>query len=91
MLALPCTGVEQIELTQLVTALRQVNAIAAVVAPKSAEIPGMNHQDKGHMVAVDYDLVSAKSDGFDALVLANTNRPKNRLSHGLKSLALSVG
>lgn len=62
-------GVEQVELTEPVKALKQANAAVAVVAPKSGRIQGMNHQDKGQMLPVDHDLVSVKPDAFDALVL----------------------
>lgn len=62
-------GVEQIELLEPVKALRLANAHVAVIAPHSGEIQGMNHHDKGEMLAVDHDLASVSPERFDALVL----------------------
>ena len=62
-------GVEQVELTQPVQALRQAQADVAVIAPKSGEIQGMNHDEKGDRLKVDEELSSVRPDQFDALVL----------------------
>jgi protease I len=62
-------GVEQVELTEPVKALKGVNAKVMVIAPKSGQIQGMNHHEKGDMLAVDHDLSSVSPDRFDALVL----------------------
>lgn len=62
-------GVEQVELTEPVKALKQANAQVVVVAPKAGQIQGMNHHDKGAMLTVDHDLASVSPDRFDGLVL----------------------
>lgn len=62
-------GVEQVELTRPVEALRQAQAQVTVVAPKGREIQGMNHHDKGDKLPVDKQLSGVRPDQFDALVL----------------------
>lgn len=62
-------GVEQVELTEPVNALKQANAEVVVIAPRTGQIQGMNHHDKGDKLNVDHDLASVSSDRFDALVL----------------------
>src|SRR4051794_38828897 len=62
-------GVEQVELTEPVKALRAANAEATVVAPHAGFIQGMNHHDKGDMLPVDRTLAETTPDQFDGLVL----------------------
>ena len=62
-------GVEQVELTGPVQALRQAGAEVVVVAPKSGTIQGMNHDQKADRIQVDQSLDSISPDQFDALVL----------------------
>lgn len=62
-------GVEQVELTEPVNVLRRNNAEVAIIAPRSGQIQGMNHHDKGEQLTVDHDLASVSPDRFDALVL----------------------
>jgi protease I len=62
-------GVEQVELTNPVEALRQAGAQVSVVSPKSGDIQGMNHHEKGDRLKVDLTLDQARPDQFDALVL----------------------
>ena len=62
-------GVEQVELTEPVKALKQAGAQVTVVSPKSGAIQGMNHHEKGDKLPVDAELSGAKPDQFDALVL----------------------
>ena len=62
-------GVEQVELTEPVKALKQAGANVSVISPKSGEIQGMNHEDKGDKLKVDQTLDQAGPDQFDALVL----------------------
>jgi protease I len=62
-------GFEQVELTEPVKALKAASAQVSVIAPKSGQIQGMNHHDKGDKIAVDHDLGSVSADQFDALVL----------------------
>ena len=53
-------GVEQIELTEPVKALKAASAQVVVIAPRSGQIQGMNHDQKGDMLAVDHDLASVR-------------------------------
>ena len=62
-------GVEQVELTKPVEALRQAGATVHVVAPKPGEIQGWNHHDKGDRIPVDRSLDQADPEQYDALVL----------------------
>ncbi len=62
-------GFEQVELTEPVKALRAASAKVVVIAPHGGQIQGMNHSEKGEMVAVDHELASVSADHFDALVL----------------------
>jgi protease I len=62
-------GVEQVELVEPVKALKQAKADVVVIAPRSGQIQGMNHHDKGDMLTVDHDLASVSPERFDALVL----------------------
>jgi protease I len=62
-------GFEQVELTEPVKALKAANAHVVVIAPKSGQIQGMNHHEKGDMVRVDHELSQVSADQFDALVL----------------------
>ncbi|MDR3538237.1 MAG: type 1 glutamine amidotransferase [Acetobacteraceae bacterium] len=62
-------GVEQVELTEPVKALKAANAQVVVIAPKSGQIQGMNYHQKGDKLAVDHDLASVSAEAFDALVL----------------------
>jgi protease I len=62
-------GVEQVELTEPVKALRAARADVVVIAPKQGEIQGMNHHDKGDRLKVNAALDGASPGRFDALVL----------------------
>ena len=62
-------GVEQVELTEPVKALKAASAQVVVIAPHAGQIQGMNHDQKGEMLNVDHDLASVSADSFDALVL----------------------
>lgn len=62
-------GVEQVELTQPLQALREAGADARLVSPKSGKIQGFNHFEKGDSFRVDAALDSARPQAFDALVL----------------------
>jgi len=62
-------GVEQVELTRPVEALRGAGAEVQVIAPRGGQIQGYNHFEKGDMIRVDRELAQAQPDDFDALVL----------------------
>lgn len=62
-------GVEQVELTKPVEALREAGAQVEVVAPSSGSIQGFDHHDPGESIAVDHSLSEADAAEYDALVL----------------------
>jgi protease I len=61
-------GVEQIELTEPVKALKAAGAEVKVVSDKD-EIQAFKHHDKGSKIPVDESLDDADADDFDGLVL----------------------
>ena len=62
-------GFEQIELTAPKHALEAAGAKTRIIAPKSGEIQGFHHVDKGDRFTVDQPLGEASPDGFDAVLL----------------------
>jgi len=62
-------GVEQVELTEPVKALKKAGARVAVVSDKKGQIQAFKHHDKASKVPVDTPLDSANPDDFDGLVL----------------------
>ena len=72
-------GVEQIELTGPVDALKQAQATVMVIAPKAGEIQGMNHDHKGDKLHVDKELSAVKPEQFDGLVLPGSVANPDRL------------
>jgi protease I len=62
-------GVEQVELTEPLRAVREAGAEAELLAPEAGEIQGFNHLDKGDRFDVDEVVGEADPEGFDALVL----------------------
>jgi protease I len=62
-------GVEEVELTQPVAALKNEGAWVEVVSPKEHPIQAVRHMEKGATVAVDRVLADARAAEYDALVL----------------------
>ena len=62
-------GVEQVELTEPVKALKAAGATVHVVSPKSGTIQGWNHFDKADMHPVDQALDQADPAAYEALLL----------------------
>lgn len=62
-------GVEQVELTVPVEALREAGATVHVIAPEPGTIQGMNHDEKGDALPVDRTLDAVRPDDYAALVL----------------------
>lgn len=62
-------GFEQVELTQPVDALKAAGATVEIVSPRSGEIQGFKHHDKGDKVAVDRVLSDANPSDYDGLLL----------------------
>ena len=62
-------GFEQVELTEPVNALKAAGATVEIVAPKSGEIQGFKHHDKGDKTRVDRTLAEARAEDYAGLVL----------------------
>jgi protease I len=62
-------GVEQVELTEPVKALKAAGASVHVVSPKSGALQGWNHFDKADMIPVDQALDQADPAAYQALLL----------------------
>ncbi|HVY15388.1 MAG TPA: type 1 glutamine amidotransferase domain-containing protein [Rhodopila sp.] len=62
-------GVEQVELTEPVRALKEAGASVTIIAPSGRSIQGMNHHEKADSLPVDATLAEVKASQFDALLL----------------------
>ena len=62
-------GVEQVELTQPLEAVREAGAEAELIAPDGGEIQAFNHLDKGEVFEADRSLDDTDPCEYDALVL----------------------
>ena len=62
-------GVEEVELTEPVRALRDAGADVDVLSLKSGEIQGFKHFDKAGRIAVTRTLDAARSSDYEGLLL----------------------
>src|SRR5579862_1661579 len=62
-------GVEQVELTEPVSALKGAGAEVKVISDKKPEIQAFKHHDKATKIPIDESLDEAKHENFDGLVL----------------------
>jgi protease I len=62
-------GVEQVELTEPLEAVRGCGAEVDLLAPEEGEIQAFNHLDKGEKFPVDRAVGAADAGEYDALVL----------------------
>ena len=62
-------GFEQVELTKPVQALKEAGAQVHVISPKSGQIQGFNHDEKGDKVDVDKSISDVQSSDYDAVLL----------------------
>jgi protease I len=62
-------GVEQVELTEPLDAVRGAGAETVLIAPEDGQIQGFNHLDKGDAFDVDKAVSEVGAEDFDALVL----------------------
>jgi deglycase len=62
-------GVEQVELTEPLSAVRDAGAEVDLLAPEAGEIQAFNHLDKADTFAVDRTVREAAVDEYDGLVL----------------------
>ena len=66
---LAADGFEQSELLEPMKALKQHEAEVDVVSPKTGQVQGFKHFDKGEQVTVDIKLSEADAGKYDALVI----------------------
>lgn len=62
-------GVEQVELTEPLRAVREAGAEVELLAPEAGEIQAFNHLDKGETFEADRAVGDADAGEFDGLVL----------------------
>jgi protease I len=62
-------GVEQTELTRPWEDIKAAGAAVELISPKSGEIQGMNHAEKGDKFKVDKAIAEARASDYDGLVL----------------------
>lgn len=62
-------GVEQVELTEPLEAVKDAGAEAELLAPESGEIQAFNHLDKGETFQADQAVGQANPADYDGLVL----------------------
>jgi protease I len=62
-------GVEQIELTEPLKAVREAGASADLLAPEGGEAQAFNHLDKGDRFPVDRAVGDADASDYDGLIL----------------------
>ncbi|MGH7212246.1 MAG: DJ-1/PfpI family protein [Acetobacteraceae bacterium] len=82
-------GVEQVEITEPVKALKRAGARVTIASPKGGDIQGMNHDEKGDAIGADQALDDARPDVFDALVLPGGVANPDRLRTMPKPVASS--
>lgn len=62
-------GVEQVELTEPLRAVREAGAEAELLAPEPGQVQAFNHLEKGETFGVDRALGDADASDYDGLVL----------------------
>jgi protease I len=62
-------GVEEVELTSPLAALREAGAEVELLAPETGEVQAFNHLDKGGTFTPDRTVGEADPGGYDGLVL----------------------
>ena len=62
-------GVEQVELTEPLAAMREAGAEVDLLAPEGGEVQAFNHLDKGDTFRVDRVVGDADAGEYDGLVL----------------------
>lgn len=75
-------GVEQIELTEPVKALKDAGAEVDLIAPETGEIQAFNHLDKADTFPVDHTVAEVSASDYAGLVLpGGVANPDNLRTH----------
>lgn len=81
-------GVEQVELTEPLKALKEAGAGVDLIAPETGEIQAFNHLDKADTFSVDHSVGEVSAGDYAALVLpGGVANPDNLRTHE-KAVAL---
>ena len=86
---LATNGVEQVELTSPLEAVRAAGATAEIVSTKAGQIQAQNHDDKGDTFPVDRITAQASVDDYDALVIPGGTKSPDRLRTDPAAVALT--
>ncbi len=62
-------GVEQVELTEPLKAVREAGAVVDLIAPEKDDIQAFNHLDKGDVFQADRGIDEVDASNYDGLVL----------------------
>jgi protease I len=62
-------GVEQIELTEPLKAVREAGAETHLIAPEKGDVQGFNHLDRADVFQADRAVSDVSADDYDGLVL----------------------
>jgi deglycase len=62
-------GVEQVELTEPLKAVREAGAVVELIAPEKDDIHAFNHLDKGDVFQADRGIDEVDASDYDGLVL----------------------
>ena len=75
-------GVEQVELTGPLAAVKDAGADVQIVAPDEGEVQAFNHLDKADTFKVDVTVATADASAYDGLVLpGGVANPDNLRTH----------
>jgi len=84
-------GVEQVELTEPLEAVREAGAETELLAPESGRVQGFNHLDKGDTFEVDRAVGEAEASDYDGLVLPGGVANPDQLRTNEEALAFVRG
>lgn len=84
-------GVEQIELTAPLEALKEAGADVDLISPETGEIQAFNHLDKGDTFNVDHTVAEVNPGDYAGLVLPGGVANPDNLRTDEKSVAFARG
>jgi protease I len=82
-------GVEQVELTEPLGAVRNAGAEVDLISLEPGEVQAFNHLDKGDTFPVDRTVGEAKADEYDGLVLPGGVANPDRLRSDPEAVAFA--
>lgn len=82
-------GVEQVELTRPIEALKEAGAQVDLIAPEAGEIQAFNHLDKGDTFTVDHSVAEVSAADYAGLVLPGGVANPDNLRTNEKAVAFA--